>query len=306
MPGAIDAPDFWRWLRSDVSSGASTLALRAAEALEAALPEIDATDARALRASLARLAAGLIAAQPAMAPLVSLGTSLLQAVPGTGSRPEAETLAADALRAFRARLTDAPRRIATLAEPLMPAGARVVTVSDSATLRAVLLHAAGRKRIEVFCLEGRPNLEGRALALALASAGIEVTLGVDAAAARAIERGDLVLAGADAIGDTGVVNKIGTRAAALAARERRIPIYVLADTSKLLPPAWPQPADPDRPAGEVWGDAPAGVAVWNRYFEATPLGLFEGVVTEAGVFAPPELETLRQRITLAEELRAAW
>jgi len=65
----------------------------------------------------------------------------------------------------------------------------------------------------------------------------------------------------------------------------------------------PQLVEDDRPAAEVWPDAPPGVAIWNRYFEATPLSFFAGVVTEAGLRTPAELEQMRASLELPAELR---
>ena len=42
--------------------------------------------------------------------------------------------------------------------------------------------------------------------------------------------------------------------------------------------------------GEVWDDAPPGVAVRNACFERVPSGLLTGVVTDAGTLSPDMLE----------------
>jgi translation initiation factor 2B subunit (eIF-2B alpha/beta/delta family) len=131
-----------------------------------------------------------------------------------------------------------------------------------------------------------------------------VTVAVDAAITSLSRGCDLFLVGADSIGDAGVVNKIGTRTAAQSARSAGIPIYALADHSKLLPPGFRQPLEDDRPADEVWPRAPADVNVWNRYFEATPLGHFAGIVTESGLHTPAEVDDLRAKIELPVELRS--
>jgi len=296
-PEALVAP-----LRADVRGGAAELAHSAVALFETALAESAATDVDDFRASLARLAACTLEAQPAMAPLVTLASTVLLAASGTASVEEARAAARRALDQFRERLQSAGREAAARAEGLIPAGGRLLTLSSSSTVRAALLEAAKRRSFDVVCLEGRPHFEGRALAAALAAAGVRVTLAVDAAVAAVIRGCDLVLTGADSIGDLGVVNKIGTRPAAWAAKSAGIPIYALADTTKILPCGVPQPVDDDRPAAEVWPEAPPGVAIWNRYFEATPLSLFAGVVTEAGLRTPAELEQMRAGLELPAEL----
>lgn len=296
-PDALVAP-----LRADVRCGAAELAHGAVALFETALAESAAADVDDFRTSLSRLALRMLEAQPSMAPLLTLASTVLLAASGTASVQEARAAARSALDQFRERLQAAGRETAARAEGLIPAGGRLLTVSSSSTVRAALLEAAKRRSFDVVCLEGRPNLEGRSLAAALAAAGVRVTLAVDAAIAAVIRGCDLVLTGADSIGDLGVVNKIGTRPAAQAAKSAGIPIYALADTTKILPGGVPQSVDDDRPAAEVWPDAPQGVAIWNRYFEATPLSLFAGVVTEAGLRTPAELEQMRAGLELPAEL----
>jgi translation initiation factor 2B subunit (eIF-2B alpha/beta/delta family) len=48
---------------------------------------------------------------------------------------------------------------------------------------------------------------------------------------------DAVLLGADAVTPRGIINKVGSRLLALAARAERVPCYVVADGSKLAPAA---------------------------------------------------------------------
>lgn len=78
---------------------------------------------------------------------------------------------------------------------------------------------------------------------------------------RAIAGAGVMLVGADAITPQTIVNKVGTYACALAAREHGIACYALAGTSKLLP--------------HELGELPAA-------FEATPLELFDAVISERG------------------------
>ena len=72
--------------------------------------------------------------------------------------------------------------------------------------------------------------------------------------------------------------------------------------SASVSPGFPQIVEDDRPGAEVW-DAPAGVRVWNRYFEAVPLQMVTGVVTEEGVLTPGEVEAMRRKMEFPELLR---
>lgn len=293
----MSVSDLVRPVRSDVTSGASSVLRSALNAYRAALDE--ALDRASLRPFLAELGRALIDAQPAMAPLFNLACHVLEAARQEPVEPERVRAALDA---FERRIGDAARAVAERAEGLIPAGGRVLTLSASGTVRTALLHAASRRTFDVVCLEGRPNLEGRSLARALDGAGVRVVLAVDAAAALLLRDSDVVIVGADSVGDLGIANKIGTRPVALAARRCGVPIYALADSTKLLPVGRAQRLDDQRPAGEVWSDAPGGVVVFNQYFEATPLGFFDGVVMEGGLGSAADIEAARAQGTVPSEL----
>lgn len=290
-------------LRADVRRGAAELAVEAASAAEEMLASVDPADAGGWRRELVGLARRMAAAQPAIAPVVNLAAEIVRAVDGDGggARRRVSRVVTD----FRRRLDAAADAVADHAAALIAPGARVLTVSRSSTVAAALRRAGPDRIAGVVCLEGRPNLEGRGMAELLADAGLEVTVAVDAAAGVLVPRCDVVVVGADAIGDEGVANKIGTRAVLLLAREAGVPRYAVADGTKLLPAGWPQTFADARPAAEVWKDAPAGVAVWNEYFETSPPSLFTGIVTEDGMADPGELEASRRRVTLPPALADA-
>jgi translation initiation factor 2B subunit (eIF-2B alpha/beta/delta family) len=169
-------------------------------------------------------------------------------------------------------------------------GARVFTHSRSSTVLAAFVEAkrAGTN-LSVVVTESRPMLEGRALAAALASASVPVTLIADAAASAAMDEVDLVMLGADQITPVNLVNKIGTQMIALAARERGLPVYAVSDSSKFIREDYfGATIRRFRNADEMWSGPPPGVTVVNSYFEPTPLALFTGIVTEDGVLSITE------------------
>lgn len=287
-------------IRSETRRGASELVRDALLAFEAVIDE-DRSHMSARR--LVDASRAIIDAQPAMAPLFALACSVLRAASTAPDDPAGPVR--QALQEFASRLDRIAREVPERAEGLVPAGGRVLTLSASSTVRRALCLAAARRTFDVLCLEGRPGLEGRDMACRLAEKGIRVSIAVDAACGAVVRDCDVVLVGADSIGDLGVVNKIGTRAAALLARRAGVPIFALADSTKLLPTSWPQEPDEARPAAEVWADAPASIEVWNRYFEATPLAYLEGVVTEDGLRDEAEVEQARARLQVPAALRAA-
>lgn len=289
-------------LRADVVSGAAVVGRTGAEVVRRAVGRVQAADVDELRATLAELVEKMLDAQPAMAPLVTLAARVLGALPEGGPVDEAKKAVLDAADAFRRDLEREADEVAAAAREVLPPGARILTLSNSSTVRAALLAAADLEPT-VICLESRPVSEGRKLAAQLAREGVRVIYAVDAAAACLVEGADLVLLGADSVGDRGVVNKIGSRPVVELARGRDLPVYVLVDRTKLLPPGFPQPVHDPRPEKEVWR-APPGVKVWNRYFEAVPLSRVTAVVTGSGILDADGVEAARERIPVPAELRA--
>jgi eIF-2B alpha/beta/delta-like uncharacterized protein len=157
--------------------------------------------------------------------------------------------------------------------------------------------------------ETRPRAQGaRLTAWELAGEGVPHAVIADNAAAFLMSRGevDLVIVGADRVAANGdVVNKVGTLAKAVCAREFGIPFYVAAPPSTFDASAADGAAVPieERSADEVhFQTGPdedgtlrrvrvtsPGSAARNPAFDMTPARFVTGYVTEQGVFAPGEL-----------------
>lgn len=287
-------------LRADVVSGAAVVARAAAAALRRGAVHLPADDPAELRTGLETLGLRVLDAQPAMAPLVELVGRVLDAAADEATLESTRRAAAAAAESFRSELESRGVRVAQRLARGIPEGARVMTLSSSSTVRTGLLEAQ-RRKISVVCLEGRPINEGQALARTLALAGIPVTLAVDGAAQSLVREADLVIMGADSLGDDGIVNKIGSVGLARGAQEHGVPVWVAADRSKWLPPGFPQPVDDDRPADEVWRGA-RGVKVWNRYFELLPASLVDRIVSDSGSYTPEELDEERRALRVAPAL----
>jgi len=145
--------------------------------------------------------------------------------------------------------------------------------------------------------------EGLHLAKRLSRSGVRVTVAVDAGMGTLIQEVDLVLMGADSLGDRGIVNKVGSLALISLAKDHGVPVHVLLDRSKLLPPGFPQNVADDRPGEEVmegYGD----IRVWNRYFELIPVESIASIVTERGSTSPSEVQEFRSQIQVPPELQA--
>lgn len=167
-------------------------------------------------------------------------------------------------------------------------------------------HAAGDD-MTVLATETRPLRQGaRLTAWELNASGIDVELIIDSAAAAALATGsvDAVIVGADRIAANGdTVNKIGTRALAIAAHFEGVPFYVAA-TRNAIDLGSASGADieiEERDSSEVRGTGVGAVGrdihVWNPAFDVTPAELITGIITEAGVLRAPYLDSILEAVS---------
>jgi translation initiation factor eIF-2B subunit delta len=223
-------------LARDRRRGASLIAV-------AALPLLS----RLTAAQRIHVARTLVKSQPAMAPLRWLESRL-----AAGEDPE-----------YLARhLILAAGEAASHAAALIPKRSVVLTHSDSSTVERAFQSAARPFRIVV--TESRPLGEGIRFARRLEGQGFPVTLIPDASVSLWISRVDLVMVGADAVTSAGLVNKVGTRTLALAAREAAVPFYVVCSSDKIVPKVQTGKDD---------------------LFDLTPLPLITRVITDLGLSA---------------------
>lgn len=308
----MDLPEELHNVLTDRRRGASEIEERLLRALLGWLQGIeDGRDgAEAVEALLVALTAGLHEHQPAMANLLQLANRTWLLWEETGEAAEVKGRIARTWRRrldrLRDRDRDLGRHLVAWAEKRW--GSRrptVLTLSRSGTVRngLVALREAGWDPV-VMVGEGRPGNEGRDLARDLrdpaGGAAVNARLVTDAVVV-ALAAGSspgttgcpdperaAVWVGADAVGPERFLNKVGTRALAAAARERGLPVLVLADAAKLVPEALFEALElPEAPAAEL--EAPAGVPALSFYFETVPLELVTGVVSEDGVAGPEEV-----------------
>ncbi len=253
-----------RAVARDRRAGAAELADRATAALLRFVRTSKAAPRTCVR-QLKSLAEATRAAQPAMAPLLNLASLVVHSVEAAGvDRGRLKRR----LARFQRDLRTANQRIARRFAQRLPRRTVILTYSRSSTVEKALL-AAKRKIARVILSEGRPKFEGRVLAENLSRAGMRVTLVADAALAGKLSDTDVVVVGADAIERGNYVNKVGTRALQRKALALRKPFYVLADSSKILPP------ESARRRGKFV----------TRTFERVPLARGVIVLTERGPLA---------------------
>ena len=291
-------------IAGDAEHGAVYLSVRALEVLrdEAALsgvagaPDGDDSDGSGTDwPRLATLARDLATARPAM-PVVA--NRVDRAVHEADRRTPAALEAAAEGGIERALRAD-ERAAASAAER---AGGRVATLSRSGTVREALARAEPEA---VLVAESRPGREGVGVAETVAeSLDAPVTLTTDAAFPhQLVEWGaDTLLVGADAVLPDGrVVNKAGTRGAALSAALAGVDVVVAASVDKVR-----RDGDTDlepRDPREVYGDSEGGegkstLDVLNPTFDVTPADAVT-VVGEDGAFDPAEAAAAHRR-------RGAW
>jgi translation initiation factor 2B subunit (eIF-2B alpha/beta/delta family) len=296
---------------TDRSSGAGGVARAFLDALERFVGTDRAQDTRALRAALLAWLREAQAAQPTMALVHQLAARALSVADSSVARGDraADLRAhiAASCAAERADLEQATRDAAGVAAQLL-AGREpwIATLSASEAVLAAIRKLAGEgRKPRVLVAESRPRLEGRDTARALAEAGIETWLVADAALPLLLSQASALWIGADAVTDIGVLNKIGSYTAALAAREHGVPAWAIAVRRKLLPAGTPALGIAEMPASEIWDAAPAGVRPRNVYFEMVPLPLLRGVVVEDSVLGATEVAVAAKDRELPAELAAA-
>ena len=177
---------------------------------------------------------------------------------------------------------------------------RVLTLSRSGTVERALRDASLEG---VLVAESRPAREGVGVAERLAEACevCEVTLHTDAAVGHVLASHDVdaVVVGADAVlADGRVVNKTGTRGAALSAEREGVPLHVVCAADKITPDE--EPHLESGPPGAIY-DGEADIEVLNPTFDVTPPDLVTAVRTERGVLGADEVRAVaREHAELAD------
>ncbi|HEX9370909.1 MAG TPA: translation initiation factor eIF-2B [Roseiflexaceae bacterium] len=292
-------------IAADQRSGAAQVAERAADILLRRATVDESSSPEAFRKEILATGWGLIRAQPAMAPLVNLVNTILWKIAASESLASLRQAVVAAAQEFKRRLRQHASSVAEGTLGLIGEGSKIVTLSNSGTIQHALIHAqrAGR-RLEVICAESRPGHEGREAAAFLAHRGVPVTLMLDEDAVAAIRHADLVLVGADMLTNRGLVNKAGTHAMAIAARDCGTPFYTLCGSEKFMPPEFHPINHEEWLVEDVWSDTPRGVNIHNAPYDFTPLEAIAGIVTEEGILPIAAVEAWLAAIRLHPALAA--
>ncbi|ADG90949.1 initiation factor 2B related protein [Thermosphaera aggregans DSM 11486] len=158
--------------------------------------------------------------------------------------------------------------------------------------------------VEVYVPESRPGLEGLLLAEYLEELGFNVNLIVDSAMRYFMKNVDKVFMGAEAVAANGaVVSKAGSSLMALAAKEARVRVYVLApllkfsfesvygEMIKLPEGGWELLMD-----AETRNTLPENYSARAPIYDVTPPDYIDAIATEYGIFSPQAIPILLREI----------
>jgi ribose 1,5-bisphosphate isomerase len=263
-----------RSVAADADHGSAYVSVRALEVLRDRAGLLASEDERGWD-ELADLAGRLRTARPGMSALANrVDRAMAGATERTAPALEESAIAAieDAIEADEEAAANAAKRVS---------GEVVLTLSRSGTVLSALRRGDPE---HVFVAESRPGAEGVGVAESLAGE-TPVTLHADAAVADVVARRevDLVLAGVDTVReDGGIVNKVGTRGAALAAEYDDVPVYGVAATDKVAT----GPVTLESVAGSELYEGDASVGTHDPLFDETPPELVTGLISERGTLSP--------------------
>tara|TARA_B100000949_G_scaffold215870_1_gene212379 strand:- start:1803 stop:2780 length:978 start_codon:yes stop_codon:yes gene_type:complete len=173
-------------------------------------------------------------------------------------------------------------------------GDTVITICNSEAAISVLKNAHDTgKGIKIVCCETRPLFQGHKTAATLAKHGCDVTIIIDSAVRKFIDKIDRAVCGADAVAVNGaLVNKIGTSQLAAIAHEARVKLMAAAETYKFYPDTMFGELTPieERDATEVCSEeylkTYPNIKVRNPVFDVTPPENIDVIVTEKGIIPP--------------------
>lgn len=283
--------------------------------------------------SLRNYAYHLATCRPSMSPLANIASMIMSVgKPSEKTKSRDDVVSSSPLQLLdecqerieqaRAHLKHTAKRLLDQTIPALRAEEAncILTLSKSSSVTAMIeKELIQNPQLGLIVSESRPLFEGVAAAQYWAKKGCKnVTVITEAQIGLFMKDATCVLIGADTITSTGVVNKVGTRLAALAAQADGIPVYALSDSLKVSPGPVELLAHPgdtyyeDRREGyhgeekekdeviQSWPtqlsqavvEAHCGagyINIANVYFEETPLELFAGVITEQGKLSQAEV-----------------
>ncbi len=180
-------------------------------------------------------------------------------------------------------------RIAGTASRIIANTNNIMTISNSSLVREVFIHTdRQKKRFDTWCMKSHPPDEGIKMAEFLTSLGQRSVLIPDAAIGQFLPEMNLVMLGADRLVEDGFINKAGSLPLCLTAQFFKIPVYLVADTLKILPRTERAVKTIERDSTELYDSPDIEFQVSNRYYDFVPFNLVHKIISEKGVFESDE------------------
>jgi len=129
----------------------------------------------------------------------------------------------------------ARRSVMQQARRILEGEHQFLTLSRSSLVEAFLLEQGQNRKLDIICSRSRPAEEGVALAETLRQHGHKVLLVEDEALNQYVDRGRVIILGADWVDPGGFFNKIGSASLCESAWAKQVPVYVLAEAYKYTP-----------------------------------------------------------------------
>jgi translation initiation factor 2B subunit (eIF-2B alpha/beta/delta family) len=161
-------------------------------------------------------------------------------------------------------------------------GSWFMTTSHSSTVSQVLRAVAKDREVRVTVAEASPGGEGRQFAKHLSEQGMDAEVIYDSTIFARMEAVDSAILGADSLTRSGLVNKVGTRIIAEAARANGLPAFAVCGWNKISPVALSDLIVRTNPLGPR-------LTEHAQIFESTPLDLFSSIITDKGMLSPADL-----------------
>lgn len=221
---------------------------------------------------------GIFKAKPSIAPVFNIANTIMlmmeQGNKGAGSLRQTLMEALERDRKSAARIAEHASRILK--------GRWFMTTSHSATVAQVLKSMSKNRRLRISVAESTPGGEGRQFAKLLADQGMEAEVIYDSTVFARMEHLDGAIVGADSVTPFGLVNKVGTRALAEAARAHDLEAYAVCGWSKICPVVLSDLSVSTNGLG-------MRLTEHVQVFESTPLELFSHIITDQGNLSSADL-----------------
>lgn len=259
------------------------------------------------RSNLSAICARLQEARPTLILLWNglqyVMNNLDSAFEGGASLEDLRAVASSSAEKFLSMINESLDKIGAIGSEYISDGDVILTHACSTTVLAVVTkaHQSG-KRFEVITTETRPELQGRFFAMAVADFGIPVTLIIDSAQHRVMNRIKKVFLGAVAIAPSGsVLGRVGSWMITHSAREVGIPVYIVASVSKFChdEKVWQQVHLEERDPDSIfpsWEAKKLGIKVFNPTYVVVPPEDISLIITERGAIPPSAARSLMYEV----------